>query len=328
MESQSAKDGNAGDGAVNGHVDGAAGAAGAGAAASGTPSTSTSTSSAPNSGTSSSSLSRPGPRLAIPIMRRPTTITEQYIAQQEEREGAKAATATTNEAFATLRAARKDPAAALVMPPAPVGGQPLSPTLAGPIKEKEREKDSLGSTTSMATVTREGSGSKESLVGPALANANPPSRPSTPSGALVPPTKPSGAGHSPPPPPTTHVRLPPSVRSSPLPRSLPPLSLEDYDIDPVTGFVPSNPPLLERLPAYYEPWEKLVDILTGPKEVIRRIVDEELPILRTDALRTRREWQRAYTALAYIVHAYVWGDVGYESRNVSLDRIFARSNIV
>ena len=36
--------------------------------------------------------------------------------------------------------------------------------------------------------------------------------------------------------------------------------LEDYDIDPVTGFLPPTPPL-RRLPdPYYEPWESLLDI--------------------------------------------------------------------
>ena len=39
--------------------------------------------------------------------------------------------------------------------------------------------------------------------------------------------------------------------------------LEDYDISPVTGFLPPTPPL-KRLPnAYYEPWEEIVDDLSG-----------------------------------------------------------------
>jgi hypothetical protein len=36
------------------------------------------------------------------------------------------------------------------------------------------------------------------------------------------------------------------------------LRLEDYDISPLTGFLPTTPPL-QRLPnSYYEPWEKLI----------------------------------------------------------------------
>lgn len=39
--------------------------------------------------------------------------------------------------------------------------------------------------------------------------------------------------------------------------------LEDYDIDPVTGFLPRIPPL-KRLPnPYYQPWEDVVDDLNG-----------------------------------------------------------------
>jgi indoleamine 2,3-dioxygenase len=36
--------------------------------------------------------------------------------------------------------------------------------------------------------------------------------------------------------------------------------LEDYDISPLTGFLPSTPPL-QRLPnPYYEPWETLISM--------------------------------------------------------------------
>lgn len=36
------------------------------------------------------------------------------------------------------------------------------------------------------------------------------------------------------------------------------MSLEDYKISPVTGFVPLNP--LVRLPdVYFDPWEKIMD---------------------------------------------------------------------
>ena len=285
--------------------------------AQGAASVSSGTTNAQQQPTAATPLTAPAnaPRLPIPIRRRSTGLTNFYIAQQEEREGPK-----INEAFATLMVARKDPppTAARVMPPPVDSGALLEDV---PVSPKSPRADSPKTAVAVGvdgSPGRDREGSASSLAGlpeKATASSNTGPRPSTPS--MLPAQAPRVLSTAPsPPPPTTHVRLPPSVRSSPLPRNLPPLRLEDYDIDPVTGFVPSNPTLLARLPAYYEPWEKLVDILTGPKEIIRRIVDEELPVLRTDELRTRREWQRAYVVLAYIVHSYVWGDEGFEARNV------------
>ncbi|KAI9033061.1 Indoleamine 2,3-dioxygenase-domain-containing protein [Hyaloraphidium curvatum] len=212
------------------------------------------------------------PRLPIPIRRRSSGLTNQYIEAQE----------------AQRSDAQKDITATL-FPSAPRRG--LRPP---------------GDAEDAAPRAR-------SFSPPTAAPRSPPPpapRPSTPT-TVAAPARAAGS-----PAPAAHVRLPPSVRLSPLPRTLPPLRLEDYDIDPVTGFVPSDPPLLARLPPYYEPWERIVDVLTGPKETVRKMVDEELPVLRTDGLRTRREWQRAYTVLAYIVHAYVWGDEGYEAMSL------------
>ena len=39
-------------------------------------------------------------------------------------------------------------------------------------------------------------------------------------------------------------------------------NLEDYDIHPIYGFLPADPPPLERLPDYFEPWEKTLDNLS------------------------------------------------------------------
>jgi indoleamine 2,3-dioxygenase len=36
------------------------------------------------------------------------------------------------------------------------------------------------------------------------------------------------------------------------------LHLEDYDISPSTGFLPSTPPLQMLPNPYYEPWETLI----------------------------------------------------------------------
>jgi indoleamine 2,3-dioxygenase len=53
--------------------------------------------------------------------------------------------------------------------------------------------------------------------------------------------------------------------------------LEDYDISPLTGFLPSTPPL-QRLPdSYYESWETLIDrfhdlMLTGRlREYVKKV---------------------------------------------------------
>lgn len=100
---------------------------------------------------------------------------------------------------------------------------------------------------------------------------------------------------------------------------LPPLpQLEDYDISPNNGFLPSEIPL-EVLPdSYYQPWEAVVRnfqslILT---KRLRRIIDA-LPVLSTDLLLTEAEWRRAYSILGFIAHAYIWG--GDKPADVSLD---------
>ncbi|GBB93036.1 hypothetical protein RclHR1_00210032 [Rhizophagus clarus] len=84
--------------------------------------------------------------------------------------------------------------------------------------------------------------------------------------------------------------------------------LEDYDISPSTGFLPSTPPL-ECLPdSYYEPWETLISmfhnlLLAGR---LREYV-KKLPILKTDRLKTPEEYRRAFLVLSFIAHGYVWG---------------------
>ncbi|KAJ3412937.1 hypothetical protein HDV05_008725 [Chytridiales sp. JEL 0842] len=82
----------------------------------------------------------------------------------------------------------------------------------------------------------------------------------------------------------------------------------DYDIHPTRGFMPCDPPPLSRLPAYFEPWEKILDdlqrlLLAGR---LRSLV-EELPMLSTSHLQSHREWQRAYLVLSFLGQAYVWG---------------------
>ncbi|KAI8921276.1 Indoleamine 2,3-dioxygenase [Powellomyces hirtus] len=84
--------------------------------------------------------------------------------------------------------------------------------------------------------------------------------------------------------------------------------LEDYDVDPVHGFLPVNPPPLRRLPEPYGPWESMLDDLSALLLAggLRKVV-EKLPLLSTDFLASEREWQRAYLVLSFIGQAYVWG---------------------
>lgn len=82
----------------------------------------------------------------------------------------------------------------------------------------------------------------------------------------------------------------------------------DYDVSLHYGFLPSEIPL-ERLPnPYYNKWEAVVKNLQG-LILSRRLrgVVEALPILSTDYLQTEPEWRRAYSVLAFIAHAYIWG---------------------
>lgn len=84
--------------------------------------------------------------------------------------------------------------------------------------------------------------------------------------------------------------------------------LEDYDISPIHGFLPEEPPL-ELLPnPYYDRWESIVRNLQGLllSRRLRGVVDR-LPILSTHRLRSEPEWRRAYSILAFITHAFIWG---------------------
>lgn len=89
---------------------------------------------------------------------------------------------------------------------------------------------------------------------------------------------------------------------------LPPIPvLSDYGISPDHGFLPGLP--LESLPdPYYTKWEAIVSslqplLLSGR---LRQTIDR-LPTLSTQYLRTESEWRRAYVALVFMLHGYVWG---------------------
>lgn len=86
--------------------------------------------------------------------------------------------------------------------------------------------------------------------------------------------------------------------------------LQKYDIDIITGFLPSKDPL-QRLPyARYHLWEDLGDDL--PKLLGARLGQardplEQLPVLSTDKLITDAELRRAHLLLCLFAHSYVWG---------------------
>ncbi|KND91040.1 Indoleamine 2,3-dioxygenase [Tolypocladium ophioglossoides CBS 100239] len=74
------------------------------------------------------------------------------------------------------------------------------------------------------------------------------------------------------------------------------------------AFLPEHSPPKVLADPYYEPWELVVQHLPtlirtgGIRESVAR-----LPVLSTDRLRSQAEWRRAYSMLAYMTHAYVWG---------------------
>ncbi|KAF9332438.1 hypothetical protein BG006_004698 [Podila minutissima] len=84
--------------------------------------------------------------------------------------------------------------------------------------------------------------------------------------------------------------------------------LEDYDVSPKTGFVPTHGPLARLPQDYFEPWEQILDQLNPllDSKQLRGHVDK-LPLLDVSRLESRRERQRAYSLLSILAHSYVWG---------------------
>ncbi|KAG0237991.1 hypothetical protein BGX31_003383 [Mortierella sp. GBA43] len=84
--------------------------------------------------------------------------------------------------------------------------------------------------------------------------------------------------------------------------------LADYDISPVTGFLPTEEPL-EILPdPYFAPWEETFKCFNGlllASRLRQRV--QELPVLDAARLKTKSEQRRGYLILCMLSHAYVWG---------------------
>ncbi|KAK4993473.1 Indoleamine 2,3-dioxygenase [Elasticomyces elasticus] len=84
--------------------------------------------------------------------------------------------------------------------------------------------------------------------------------------------------------------------------------LQDYDVSPQNGFLPSDYPLDVLPDPYYRPWENVIKNLQALilSKRLRGVV-ERLPILSTHLLLSEAEWRRAYLVLAFMSHAYIWG---------------------
>ncbi|EOD48702.1 putative indoleamine -dioxygenase subfamily protein [Neofusicoccum parvum UCRNP2] len=82
----------------------------------------------------------------------------------------------------------------------------------------------------------------------------------------------------------------------------------DFDVSPEHGFLPAELPLQFLDDPYYRPWESTVQALQALilTRRLRGVVDS-LPVLSTDYLRSEPEWRRAYSILAFVAHAYIWG---------------------
>jgi indoleamine 2,3-dioxygenase len=85
--------------------------------------------------------------------------------------------------------------------------------------------------------------------------------------------------------------------------------LEDYGITKQYGFLPPELPAEKLQDPYYGKWEAVVSNLQA-LILSRRLrgVVKKLPVLSTAYLHDEAEWRRAYMMLAFMTHAYIWGD--------------------
>ncbi|KAF9908248.1 hypothetical protein EC991_010088 [Linnemannia zychae] len=84
--------------------------------------------------------------------------------------------------------------------------------------------------------------------------------------------------------------------------------LSDYDISPITGFLPVEEPLQVLPDPYFAPWEETFQKFNGLLLASRlRQYVNELPVLDAARLKTKAEQRRGYLILCMLSHAYVWG---------------------
>lgn len=86
------------------------------------------------------------------------------------------------------------------------------------------------------------------------------------------------------------------------------LDIKLFDVNPDSGFLPNEFPVVKIEDAYYNPWESLAANLPAIllARNIRSLIDK-LPVLSTDRLASTPDIRRAYQILGYLAHAYVWG---------------------
>lgn len=84
--------------------------------------------------------------------------------------------------------------------------------------------------------------------------------------------------------------------------------LGDYDVSTDNGFLSDTPPAQHLEDTYYKPWEDIIANLQGLilSKRLRGVVNK-MPVLSTDRLSGEAQWRRAYSILAFITHAYIWG---------------------
>ncbi|KAF2811371.1 Indoleamine 2,3-dioxygenase [Mytilinidion resinicola] len=85
--------------------------------------------------------------------------------------------------------------------------------------------------------------------------------------------------------------------------------VEDYGMSATTGFLPPKPPLAHLYDPYYAPWESIIANL--PHQISSKNIRSSihtLLILSTTNLTTKAEYQRAFTLLTFLAHAYIWGE--------------------
>lgn len=85
------------------------------------------------------------------------------------------------------------------------------------------------------------------------------------------------------------------------------ISLDEFAITN-NAFLPESCPIKCLPDDYYQPWETIAqDLPHLIKSRLLRSAVADLPVLSTDHLQSEAEWRRAYSLLAFLSHAYVWG---------------------
>ncbi|PFH60079.1 hypothetical protein XA68_11497 [Ophiocordyceps unilateralis] len=90
-------------------------------------------------------------------------------------------------------------------------------------------------------------------------------------------------------------------------RSRPSADLAEFAVTS-NAFLPEHSPIQELPDSYYQPWESIVSRLPALLESNAiRLTVADLPVLSTARLGTEPEWRRAYSMLAFLANAHVWG---------------------